>query len=101
MSNQTVLGVHLVCHANENIVELPNGRFESRRWALSRSYLKPGQLYVALHESHSNSSYRQGVLESWADDEQVPGRVVLTVRATQTPLTWTGRGERVSNDRGN
>ncbi len=85
----SVVGIHLVCRGGLNVVDLGDGRFNSGRWVLNRRNLKPEQVYVALHESRSESSYRQGVLVDWADDDE---RVVLTVRGTDAPLAWVAGG---------
>lgn len=90
MKSQSVVGIHLICRDNLNVVSLPEGRFETRRWVLDRRHLKPGEVYVALHEHRKDLSYRQGVLIDWAADRQEPDRVVLTVRATDDPLVWVG-----------
>lgn len=90
MKGQSVLGIHLICHDDLHVVDLPGGRFETRRWKLDRRHLKHGEVYVALHEHRKDPSYRQGILVNWADDDQEPDRVVLTVRATDASLTWVG-----------
>ncbi len=49
MKTNPVLGIHLICHGNLNVVDLPNGNFDTRRWVLNRRHLKLEQVYVALH----------------------------------------------------
>jgi hypothetical protein len=92
MSVANLLGIHLVCHGGKLVVDLPDGRFETRRWVLDRRNLAAEEVYVALHEHREDPSYRQGVLVGWDDDEEEPGRVVLAVRETDTPLHWVGGG---------
>lgn len=90
MNAHSVLGIHLICHKNQLVSELPDGHFETHAWALDRRNLKPGQVYVALHERRNLQSYRQGILTGWKPDLHDPGRVSLTVSASSQSLPWIG-----------
>ena len=90
MKPQSVLGIHLICHNGESVVELLNDHFETRAWVLDRRTLKVDQLYVALHERQNLASYRQGLLTGWKPDSGIKGRVSLTVCASSAPLQWVG-----------
>ncbi len=61
---KNVVGIHLICRLDLNVEDFSNGHFKSGYWKISERHARTAQ-YLALHESKSQQSYRQGVIEDW------------------------------------
>ena len=47
--------------------------------------------YVALHQTKSEPSYRQGIIKDWRKDKD-NGRIWFLLEPTQEPYLWVGSG---------
>lgn len=87
-----VVGVHFICRQDMNVRHLGDGTFETGVWVVSEKHLKTVR-YVALHESKSRSSYRQGEVLGWhAVDHHGRQRIVFHVKEDHHPRSWIGEG---------
>lgn len=102
-----VVGMHFVCRNDLNVTDYGDGTFDTGFWKVSRAHCSMME-YVALHESRSTPSYRQGRVIRWKVVVRDEGpRIVFTVRQEGPPRQWVGRatGEKgyawsKSDDRG-
>ena len=98
--NETpVVGFHFVCQNDYEVKFLPDGSFWSGVWAVDQEHCDPAIAmngYVALHESKSQPSYRQGLIVNWKLEPRTKGAKQLGVSFHLTPLTdaldWFGSG---------
>lgn len=96
---RTVHGFHFICPRELDVTPTVDGKFSTGIWAVSEAHLAPALAagaYVALHESKSELSYRQGLLKGWRRDAR-PGRAIpfgitFLVEPNNTPLAWRGDG---------
>lgn len=88
----TVIGLHFVCRGGMNVRDLPDGTFETGVWVVADQHARTAE-YVALHESKSERSYRQGrVLGFRAVDHEGRRRLVFRVAPDPKRLDWVGEG---------
>ena len=101
-----VIEYHFVCARDRGVTETKDGRFWSGSWVVAesnvRNSLKYGA-YLALHESRSNPSYRQGQIlnyrrstrDMFSKSEQglkVEEGIEFLVQRTNEPYAWVGTG---------
>lgn len=86
-----VVGIHLVCRKDLNVEDLDDGYFKSGYWKIAERHARTAQ-YLALHESKSQQSYRQGVIEDWKRSEERPNRIIFYIKATDELKEWVGGG---------
>ncbi len=86
-----VLGIHFVCRNGLNVEELGDGRFKSGDWKVSEQVANTA-LYLALHDQKDNSSYKQGIIESWEHSDDDSNRIIFYVKKFDRPLEWVGDG---------
>ena len=98
-----VVGYHVVCADNRGVTQLEDGSFRSGSWVISeqnvRRSLEHGA-YLALHETKSQPSYRQGriinyarTLRNMVDAEsgvKTDEGIEFLVQATTEPYAWVG-----------
>jgi hypothetical protein len=103
-----VTGYHFVCGGNRGVTEIGNGQFRSGSWVVAEANVKNGlkyAAYLALHESKSDVSYRQGKILDYRRsprdmlDSDEPGKEVkneegieFLVQETKEPYVWVGEG---------
>jgi len=91
-----VLEIHVICHKNLNVKDLGHGYFKSGNWRVAECHAKRAKLekdvYLALHESKNQPSYRQGIIEDWEGCSEEPKRIIFEVKATDEPMEWKGGG---------
>lgn len=87
-----VMGMHFVCHEDANVVDHGDGTFDTGFWKVATKHCG-GPLYVALHESRADSSYRQGRVTGWRVVQyEGSQRIVFTVQAESGRRAWVGNG---------
>jgi hypothetical protein len=102
-----VTGYHFVCERDRGVTQTGDGNFWSGSWVVAetnvKSSLKYGA-YLALHESKSEASYRQGQILDYRHSprDMLPdetGVAVKTeegieflVKETNEPYAWVGGG---------
>ncbi len=87
-----MIGLHFVCRGAMNIRDLPDGTFETGVWVVANQHARTAE-YVALHESKSERSYRQGrVLGFRAVVHEGRRRLVFRVAPDAKRLAWVGEG---------
>ncbi len=111
-----VVGYHFVCKGDRGVTLLPAGRFKSGSWVVSEEQVKRSLeygAYLALHESKTEPSYRQGHIAGYELKErdmlneedfepQTKHGVEFLVEATaeSVPVGWRGdRRERLQMGR--
>jgi hypothetical protein len=90
---------HFVCQNDRGVTLHSDGTFSTRAWVVSEVHRIPSiknKAILALHESKSEPSYRQGTIIGWSD---VPRGefgegvgVEFLVTPTDQPLQWQGLG---------
>lgn len=84
--------MHFVCRDDMNVVDHGDGTFDTGSWKVSRTHCDTVE-YVALHESRSRPSYRQGRVLRWRTiTYEGRLRVIFTVRADVERRLWVGGG---------
>jgi hypothetical protein len=63
-ANATVVGFHFICRRDLNVVQLPDGLFDTGNWKVNKKHAKTAK-HVALHEHQDEPSYLQGELLSF------------------------------------
>jgi hypothetical protein len=95
-----VTGYHFVCQSDRGVELNTDGTFWSGSWVVAeenvRTSLKYGA-YVALHNSKSEPSYRQGDLVDYRKGSRgmvakSEDGIEFRVRPTPIPYTWVGAG---------
>lgn len=87
-----VVGLHFVCRGALNVRDLPDGTFETGVWVVADQHARTAE-YVALHESKSGRSYRQGRILSFRRVvHEGRRRLVFQVAPDPKRLAWTGNG---------
>jgi len=101
-----VTGYHFVCERDRGVTQIGDGRFWSGSWVVAevnvKNSLKYGA-YLALHESKSDASYRQGqilnyrrsprdMLEGNESSPEVKTEegIEFLVQETNEPYAWVG-----------
>lgn len=95
-ANATVVGFHFICRRDLNVVQLPDGLFDSGHWKVNKKHALRGT-HLALHEHRNEPSYLQGEVVSVRLSPEDPSRVIFRVRASASPLGWppnSGSGEK-------
>jgi hypothetical protein len=91
-SGPRVVGLHFVCRGALNIRDLPDGTFESGVWVVADQHARTAE-YVALHESRSMPSYRQGrILGYRLVVHEGRTRLIFHVQPGPKTLPWVGEG---------
>lgn len=90
---------HFVCRDSKGVHELPDGTFTTGTWVVSEVHKAPSlrrRSIVALHQSQSEPSYRQGHVVGWGREERGVFGDGTGVRFTIEPiggtLPWGGDG---------
>jgi hypothetical protein len=107
-NTDVIVGYHFVCVRDRGVTLIGDGRFRSGSWVVAEQNIKNSLrygAYLALHESKSEPSYRQGqilnyqrtprdMLPSGADgeDTRVEQGIEFLVRGTDQPYAWVGAG---------
>lgn len=87
-----VVGAHFICRHDLNVKHVGDGIFETGVWVVSEKHLKTIR-YIALHESKSQSSYRQGEVLGWHTvDHNGRKRIVFHVKEDRHSRSWVGEG---------
>lgn len=86
-----VIEIHLICRNYLNVEDSSDGYFYSGYWKIAERHAKTAQ-YLALHESKTHQSYKQGLIEDWELSQERPGRIRFHVKTTDTPYEWVGGG---------
>ena len=87
-----VVGLHFVCRGHKNVHDLPDGTFETGVWVVAEQHARTVE-YVALHETQSEWSYRQGrVLGYRIVEHEGRDRVVFRVAPEARCVAWAGEG---------
>lgn len=75
-----------------NVKDRGDRRFETGYWKVSVSHAQTATM-LALHESKSESSYRQGRIVSWRQENYNGSpRLVFIVESIREPMEWEGGG---------
>jgi hypothetical protein len=101
-----VVGYHFVCERDRGVTHVGDGSFWSGSWVVSEDNVKASLrygAYLALHESKSDLSYRQGQIlryrrsprDMLANKKSDPGAKVeegieFLVRETNKSYVWVG-----------
>ncbi len=87
-----VIGLHFICRRDLNVTLLPDGTFETGVWVVAEKHANTAE-YVALHESKTRGSYRQGRILSVRSVEY-EGRLrrIFHVQPESKSLAWVGDG---------
>jgi hypothetical protein len=104
--SDVVGGYHFVCEHDRGVTEIGEGRFWSGSWRVAEINVRNSlryDAYLALHESRSDMSYRQGKILDFrrSPRDMVPNREVggeskieegieFLVQQTDVPYTWVG-----------
>jgi hypothetical protein len=95
-----VTGYHFVCGDNLGVKDVGDGRFWSGSWVVAednvRKSIKYGA-YLALHESKSERSYRQGKISDYRRTSRgmvskMEDGIEFFVQATNESYDWVGAG---------
>jgi hypothetical protein len=96
-----VIGYHFVCQADHGVQFNEDGTFSSGSWAVTErnvlNSLKYGA-YLALHNSKSEPSYRQGRVVGYQKttrsmvESKIEEGIEFRVRPEDSPYTWVGGG---------
>ncbi|HEV7414646.1 MAG TPA: hypothetical protein VGN98_00705 [Tianweitania sediminis] len=99
-TGDVVGGYHFVCEKDHGVIDLGDGRFWSGTWTVSDADVDKSLdagAYLALHETKSQPSYRQGKIVGYrkapGDDEGVE----FLVESQPKARAWVGAG---SGDKG-
>jgi hypothetical protein len=101
-----VIGYHFVCGRDRGVTQIDNGRFWSGSWVVAeinvKNSLKYGA-YLALHESKSETSYRQGQIldyrrsprgmlhsDKLGGEAKTDEGIEFLVEETNEPYVWVG-----------
>jgi hypothetical protein len=91
-SGPRVVGLHFVCRGALNVRDLPDGTFESGVWVVADQHARTAE-YIALHESRSMPSYRQGrILGYRRVVHEGRTRLIFHVQPGPKTLPWVGEG---------
>jgi hypothetical protein len=106
-NNEFVEGYHFVCQRDRGVTDQGNGRFWTGSWVVAEDNVQKSlkySSYLALHESKSDLSYRQGrvldyrrsardMLADKNDGEaKVEEGIEFLVQESPTPYAWQGGG---------
>jgi hypothetical protein len=106
-SNEFVEGYHFVCQRDRGVMDHSHGRFWTGSWVVAEANVQKSlkyNSYVALHESKSDLSYRQGRILDYrrsprdmlADknegDTKTDEGIEFLVQEEATPYPWHGGG---------
>ena len=103
-----VIGYHFVCARDRGVAQIDKDQFWSGSWVVSeanvRESLKYGA-YLALHESRSEMSYRQGQIldyrrsprdmldgDKTGERTKIEEGIEFRVQETSEPYVWVGEG---------
>jgi hypothetical protein len=103
-----VTGYHFVCGRDRGVAQIRNGQFWSGSWVVAeinvKNSLKYGA-YLALHESKSETSYRQGQIldyrrsprdmlhsDKLGEEAKTDEGIEFLVQETNEPYAWVGEG---------
>lgn len=87
-----VVGVHLVCPSDRNVIDLGDGTFETGVWSIPADHLHTLR-EVYLHHNKGARSHRQGRLVSARRvGEGSDAGVILRVQQRGEPRVWSGGG---------
>jgi hypothetical protein len=104
--NSVVTGYHFVCQRDRGVVPADAGRFWTGSWVVAeanvRTSVKYGA-YLALHETKSDTSYRQGqildfrrsprdMLSHVEEGGKIEEGIEFLVQETSEPYSWVGAG---------
>jgi hypothetical protein len=103
-----VTGYHFVCARDRGVTLVDQGRFWSGSWVVAEANVRASlkyESYLALHESKSDRSYRQGKLldyrrsardmlpnESAGTETKTEEGIEFFVQETSEPYDWIGAG---------
>ncbi|WP_431016072.1 hypothetical protein [Bradyrhizobium pachyrhizi] len=99
-SGDVVTEYHFVCRSDRGVTFNPDGTFWSTSWVVAEDVIKKSLRYgakLALHNSKSEQSYRQGTIKEYRRiggfaDGEVETRIDFLVASDDTPLDWAGSG---------
>jgi hypothetical protein len=106
-SNEFVEGYHFVCQRDRGVTDHGNGQFWTGSWVVAEDNVRKSlkyNSYLALHESKSDPSYRQGQVLDYrrsardmlADknfgETKVEEGIEFLVQESPTPYAWQGGG---------
>jgi hypothetical protein len=89
--SKKVIGMHFVCRNSANIEELGDGWFKSGHWKVSEEHAKTAE-YIALHETKTAPSYKQGNIKDYVLGPHGNGRFTFYVKETHESRDWCGDG---------
>jgi predicted hotdog family 3-hydroxylacyl-ACP dehydratase len=99
-----VRGFHFVCPAELDVHFEPDGSFRTGIWAVAVAVAEralAAGAYVALHNTKSERSYRQGTLKGWRQlarkGKRIPYGIEFIISPNNIRLSWRGGG---SGERG-
>lgn len=101
-----VAGYHFVCGRDRGVTQIGNGQFWSGSWVVAevnaKNSVKYGA-YLALHESKSEISYRQGQILDYrrsprdmlgsdkpGEEAKIEEGIEFLVQETNEPYAWVG-----------
>jgi hypothetical protein len=103
-----VTGYHFVCERDRGVTQIGDGRFWSGSWVAAEVNVKNSLrygAYLALHESKSEASYRQGQILNYrrsprdmlgskesAGEAKTEEGIEFLVQETNEPYAWVGAG---------
>jgi hypothetical protein len=107
-SSGTVTGYHFVCARGRGVTDIGEGRFWSGSWVVAENNARNSaqrSVYLALHESKAEPSYRQGKIVDYrrsprdmvSDDEtgdapKTEKGIEFLVEETSKAYEWVGDG---------
>ena len=103
-----VTGYHFVCERDRGVIQIGGGRFWTGSWVVAeinvRNSLKY-RAYLALHESKSEASYRQGQILNYrrsprdmlgtnesSPEVKTEEGIEFLIQETNEPYAWVGSG---------
>jgi hypothetical protein len=105
-NTDVVVGYHFVCERDRGVTQVGDGSFWSGSWVVSEDNVKASLrygAYLALHESRSDLSCRQGQILNYrrsprdmlankkSDPEaKIEEGIEFLVRETNEPFVWVG-----------
>lgn len=97
-TDMVVSGYHFVCDKDFGVIDLGDGRFWTGSWVVTEANLDQSLsagAYLALHESKTRPSYRQGKIVGYrraSEGSENAEAVEFLVEAAPKSRIWVGAG---------